>query len=127
MLNLASVTVNGATAAGVLGVDVAAYLGDVLGTGVPNATDASLVDQVGSGAGTGFSVFQDLDPSIIGGVDGHLDVNANDASLINEAASGASVTQIPAVPTLPAGVSLIFGGPDPYLYLSAFKVFLARR
>ena len=45
-------------------------------------------------------------------------VNADDASLINEAASGATVPQIPSVPP---GVSLTFGGPDPYLYLSAVQ------
>ena len=55
---------------------------------LPNATDASLVDQVGSGAGTGFSAFKDLDPVIIGGPESGLFVNAKDASLINEAASG---------------------------------------
>ena len=107
---------NGTSATGVSGVDVVAYPGDVLGTGLPNATDASLVDQVGSGSGSGFSVFKDLDPVIIGGVGGgSLFVNANDASLIDEAASGATVTQIPSIPV---GVSLTFGGPDPYLYLS---------
>ena len=57
---------NGANATGVSSVAVVAYPGDVLGTGLPNATDASLVDQVGSGSGTGFSVFKDLDPVIIG-------------------------------------------------------------
>ena len=117
VLSLSSVQVNGAAGSGVSGVEVVAYLGDVLGTGLANATDASLVDQVGSGAGTGFSAFKDLDPSIIGGVDGGLLVNATDASLINEAASGASIAQIPAVPALPQGVTLTFGGPDPYLYL----------
>jgi hypothetical protein len=121
VLNLSSVKVNGVNAAGESGVDVAAYLGDVLGTGLANATDASLVDQVGSGAGTGFSAFKDLDPSIIAGVDGGAFVNATDASLINEAASGAAVPQIPTLPTLPSGMSLSFGGPDPYLYLSAVQ------
>ena len=118
VLNLSSVLVNGANATGVSGVAVVAYPGDVLGTGVPNATDASLVDQVGSGSGTGFSVFKDLDPVIIGGVGGGLLLNANDASLIDEAASGATVSQIPSIPV---GVSLTFGGPDPYLYLSAVQ------
>ena len=118
VLNLGSVAVNGMTATGVSGVEVVAYLGDVLGAGLPNATDASLVDQVGSGAGTGFSVFKDLDPAIIGGVGGGLFLNANDASLIDEAASGATVPQIPSIPV---GLSLTFGGPDPYLYLSAVQ------
>jgi hypothetical protein len=54
-------------------------------------------------------------------VDGGAFVNATDASLINEAGSGQVVSQIPAVPALPAGVSLTFGGPDPYLYLSAVQ------
>ena len=121
VLNLGNVVVNSAPASGVSGVEAVAYLGDVLGTGVPNATDASLVDQVGSGAGTGFSTFKDLDPSIIAGVDGGSFVNATDASLINEAASGASIAQIPAIPPLPVGTSLITGGPDPYLYLSAVQ------
>jgi hypothetical protein len=121
LLNLSSVMVNNASAAGVSGVQLAAYLGDVLGTGLANATDASLVDQVGSGAGTGFNTFKDLDPSIIGGVDGGAFVNATDASLINEAGSGATVAQIPSVPTLPEGVTLSFGGPDPYLHLSAVQ------
>jgi hypothetical protein len=105
-------------------VNVVAYLGDVLGTGLANATDASLVDQVGSGSGTGFSAFKDLDPVIIGGL-GTIGqagtsqfVNANDASLINEAASGATVMQIPSIPI---GVSLTVGGPDPYLYLGAVQ------
>ena len=47
-----------------------------------------------------------------------LFLNANDASLIDEAASGATVSQIPSIPV---GVSLTFGGPDPYLYLSAVQ------
>ena len=118
LLNLSNVVVNTAAALGVSGVDENAYIGDVLGTGVPNATDASLVDQVASGSGTGFSVFKDLDPVIIGGVGGGLLLNANDASLIDEAASGATVSQIPSIPV---GVSLAFGGPDPYLYLSAVQ------
>ena len=120
VLNLGSVQVNGANATGVSSVSVVAYPGDVLGTGVPNATDASLVDQVGSGSGTGFSKFKDLDPVIIGigGTGSGLFLNANDASLIDEAASGATVPQIPSIPV---GVSLTFGGPDPYLYLSAVQ------
>jgi len=43
---------------------------------------------------------------------------SNDASLIDEAASGATISQIPSIPV---GVSLTFGGPDPYLYLSAVQ------
>ena len=118
VLNLGSVVVNGSNGAGVSGVDAVAYPGDVLGTGLPNATDASLVDQVGSGSGTGFSAFKDLDPAIIGGVGGGMFLNANDASLIDEAASGATIPQITSIPV---GVSLTFGGPDPYLYLSAVQ------
>ena len=118
VLNLNSVQVNGANATGVSSVSVVAYPGDVLGTGLPDATDASLVDQVASGSGTGFSKFKDLDPVIIGGVGSGLLLNANDASLIDEAASGATVSQIPSIPI---GVSLTFGGPDPYLYLSAVQ------
>ena len=115
LLNLSNVMVNATTATGVASVSVVAFPGDVLGTGVPNATDASLVDQVGSGSGSGFSEFKDLDPVIIGGAEGGLFLNANDASLIDEAASGATISQIPSIPV---GVSLTFGGPDPYLYLS---------
>ena len=118
VLSLSSVLVNSANAIGTSSVSVVAYPGDVLGTGLPNATDASLVDQVASGSGTGFSVFKDLDPVIIGGVEGGLLLNANDASLIDEAASGATVSQIPSIPV---GVSLTFGGPDPYLYVSAIQ------
>ena len=118
MLSVSNVVVNGTSAAGVSGVEVAAYLGDIAGTGVANAGDASIVSQVGAGAGTGFNAFKDLDPSIIAGVDGSLNVNATDASLINEAGSGESVSQIPAIPS---GFSLTVGGPDPYLYLSAVQ------
>ena len=120
LLNLSNVMVNSVAGTGVSSVAVVAYPGDVLGTGVPNATDASLVDQVGSGSGSGFSKFKDLDPVIIGtgGTGSGLFLNANDASLIDEAASGATVSQIP---TIPVGVSLTFGGPDPYLYLSAVQ------
>jgi hypothetical protein len=117
-LNLSNVVVNGSAATGVSGVSVVAYLGDVLGTGIPNATDASLVDQVGSGAGTGFSKFKDLDPVIIAGiVVNDFSVNATDASLIAEAASGASV----GIPAIPVGVTLVTGGADPYLYLSSVQ------
>ena len=45
-------------------------------------------------------------------------MNATDASLLDEAASGQTVAQIPSIPN---GVSLTFGGPDPYLYLSAVQ------
>jgi hypothetical protein len=118
LLNLGNVVVNGASAAGVSGVDEAAYLGDVSGGGSVNALGASLVDQVGSGAGTGFSSYKDLDPAIIGAVSGGEFVSATDASLINEAGSGATIVQIPPIPS---GVTLTFGGPDPYLYLSAVQ------
>jgi hypothetical protein len=70
LLNLTNVVVNSVTGAGVSGVDVAAYPGDASGDGGDDALGASLVDQVGSGAGTGFSAYQDLDPSIIGAVSG---------------------------------------------------------
>jgi hypothetical protein len=114
LLNLQNVQINGLAAMGTSGVEEAVYLGNVTGDGVPGALDASLVDQVGSGAGTGFSAFKDLDPAIIGAASGGGVVSALDASLINEAGAGASIPQIPSVPT---GFTLTMGGPDPYLYL----------
>jgi hypothetical protein len=118
ILSFGGLDPNGQFWTGQSSVQVVAYLGDVLGTGIPNATDASLVDQVGSGAGTGFSIFKDLDPVIIAGVEnGSFNVNATDASLINQAASGQSV----GIPAIPGGFALVTGGPDPYLYLSAVQ------
>ena len=103
---------------GVAGVEAVAYLGNVSGSGTLGALDASLVDQVGSGAGSGFSAFKDIDPSIIGGVSGGLTVGALDASLINEAGAGANVPQIPQIPV---NVVPTFEAPDPYLYLSSVQ------
>ena len=98
---------------------VVAYPGDVLGTGLPNATDASLVDQVGIGFRLRFQHVQGSGSCHYRWrIGGGLLLNANDASLIDEAASGATITQIPSIPV---GVSLTFGGPDPYLYLSAVQ------
>ena len=118
VLNLGDVVVNGTSAAGVSGVEEAAYLGNVSGSGNISALDASLVNQVGSGSGTGFSAFKDLDPAIIGGVSGGTNVSALDASLINQAGAGATIAQIPSVPN---GITPTFGGPDPYLYLGAVQ------
>ena len=118
MLNLGNVVVNNTSATGVSGVDEAAYYGDVAGEKSLNALDASLVDQVGSGAGTGFSFYKDLDPSIIGAVTGDLYPSAEDASLINQQASGDT---LPSIPHVPMGVSPPTGGPDPYLYFGAVQ------
>jgi hypothetical protein len=118
LLNLSNVDVNATAATGVSGVDEAAYVGNVSGSGSSSALDASLVNQVGSGSGTGFSAFKDLDPAIIGGVSGGTTVSALDASLINQAGAGATIAQIP---TVPSGVTLTTGGLDPYLYLSAVQ------
>jgi hypothetical protein len=118
VLDLETVTVNATPVIGVSGVQIAAYFGDVTGDGHVDALGASLVDQVGSGAGTGFSAYKDLDPSIIGAVSGEKFVSATDASLINQAGSGAAITQIPSTPS---GLSLVSGGPDPYLYLSPLQ------
>jgi hypothetical protein len=117
VLNLGSVVVNGANGSGVSGVDVSAYLGNVSGSGSLSSLDASLVSQVGDGSGSGFSEFKDLDPNIVGAV-GDSSLSALDASLINEAGVGSVVSQIP---TVPGGINLITGGPDPYLYLSAVQ------
>ena len=118
VLNLGNVLVNNASATGVSGVDEAAYAGDVSGEETLSALDASLVAQVASGAGTGFSAFKDLDPAIIASVSGDSLPCALDASLINQAGAGASISQIPSIPL---AVSPPTGGPDPYLYLSSVQ------
>ena len=116
LLNLGNVLINNTSGTGVSGVDEAAYYGDVSGEESLNALDASLIDQVGTGAGTGFSAYKDLDPSIIGAVSGDLYPSAEDASLINQQGSGAT---LPSIPAIPLSVSPAIGGPDPYLYFSA--------
>jgi hypothetical protein len=118
VLDMEIAYVNVALVTGVSGVDEAAYYGDVSGEESLNALDASLVDQVGAGAGTGFSAFKDLDPSIIGGVGGGEYVNALDASLINQQSGGMTIPSIPQVPT---GVPPVLGGPDPYLYFGSLQ------
>ena len=118
VLNLGSVVVNSTAATGISGVDEAAYYGDVSGEKSLNALDASLVNQVGAGAGTGFSSYKDLDPTIIGAVSGDTLPSALDASLINQQGSGST---LPFVPHVPVGVSPPTGGPDPYLYFGSVQ------
>jgi hypothetical protein len=118
LLNLNNVVVNSFAATGASAVDENAYVGNVSGSGSLSSLDASLVNQVGDGSGTGFTEFKDLDPAIIGGVSGDSTLSSLDASLINEAGVGSAVSQIPSVP---GGITLVTGGPDPYLYLSAVQ------
>ena len=77
-----------------------------------------MVNQVGSGAGTGFSAYKDLDPSIIGDVGGDSLPSALDASLINQQGGGDT---IPSIPHVPVDVTPPTGGPDPYLYFGSIQ------
>ena len=81
-----------------------------------NALDASLVNQVGSGAGTGFSPYKDLDPSIIGSVS-RWSTGQRSRCLPHQPAGQRQYHT--AVPRVPVNVSPPIGGPDPYLYFTS--------
>ncbi len=119
LLATQSVVLNGTAAQGDDAIDVNAYQGDIDGSHTYTGLDASLIDRVSVGQGTGFSVFKDLDPWIIGSVtaSGTLGVTGLDAADVDKAAVGSFPSVIPQPPT---GFTITGPlGPDPRLYLAA--------
>jgi hypothetical protein len=101
VLGLTNVTVNGSAANGVAGVDVAAYAGDVHADGSYTPLDAALIDSVSGGGGTGFSVFQNLAPAIVGDVSGSGNGNVAplDATEVNLKGTGGTIAAVPNIPS----------------------------
>jgi hypothetical protein len=112
VLDVQNVLVNGAVGAAVSGVEEAAFLGNVTGSGQYSALDGSLISQDAVGSGSGFAKFKDLDPTVIGDPSGSGGLTALDASLVRQVAVGSSVPQIPST----GGVTPPSGGLDPRLY-----------
>jgi len=101
------------------GVQVAAYLGDVVGAGGPfSLGDATAISAVAGGIAStvaqtipGFATFPDLDPAIIGDVSLAGTVNFADATLMNQQLVSAQVK----IPYAPIGLPVPPVGPDPTL------------
>ncbi len=119
LLATQNVVINGTAAQGDDAVDVNAYPGDVDGSHTYSGLDATLISRVTVGGGTGFSVFKDLDPWIIGSVTGSstLSVTGLDATDVSRAVVGSYPGVIPPLST---GITITGAtGPDPRLYLAA--------
>jgi hypothetical protein len=109
------------------GVQVAAFFGDVTGTGGPfSVADASTMSVLaGSVPNTvaqtlpGFAAFPDLDPVIIGDVamTGLGFVSSTDASAMNQQIVAAR----PSIPFAPAGLPVTPAGPDPTLSVDSMQ------
>jgi hypothetical protein len=103
------------------GIQVAAFFGNVSGSGGPlslsdvNAitTIASLVPSTTAQTIPGFSAFPNLDPVIVGDValQNLGFVNSTDASVINQEL----VLPRNSIPFVPTGLPLVISGPDPTL------------
>jgi len=115
LLQLGSITVNGASFTGVVAnsVHVNAYFGDVNGDGKIDSTDTSIITVVastnpGSSTGfTGFPAYSLLDPVIIGDLAGNGAVDSGSITILNNFNVGlyASAKQIPIPPVLTGVVS----------------------
>ncbi len=97
------------------GLDVNAYLGDVEGVGAYGGGDAALLDRVALSLDTGFAAFPQLDPLIIGGLDGSTTgVDSTDVTIINLENVGEGPAQVPPTAGLPL-TAFTAAGPDPAL------------
>jgi hypothetical protein len=94
------------------GVQVDAYLGDVVGAGTLITQDASDIQRVASALDSGFAQYPLLNPAIIASLTNTNNVNGSDASLILANLSGATE---PLIPPQPFGSSVSASGPDPAL------------
>ncbi len=115
LLHLSNIVINGTTTAvNSDGIEAVAYLGDVAGTGSFSPLDAALISEIAVGIDSGFSAFEQLDPSIIGNVSGTGTTNSSDVTLMNRLLAGIAAPQIPQPP---AGLTIPAIGPDPTLSL----------
>ena len=124
LLHFSSELLNGTAGpiaiAGVDGVQVVAYLGDVTDTGGPlSLQDATAISVVGSGVPNtaaqtipGFTAFPNLDPILIGDVSLQGIVNQTDAGTMTQQVGG---TARPTIPYAPIGLPVTPVGPDPTL------------
>ncbi len=117
VLQLSGVQVDGGAlqAVGDNAVEVNAYFGDVSGEGGYNPLDAALISRVATTIDTGFASFPNLDPVIIGDIQGTGLVTSTDVTLMNQEVAGVSVTRIPT----PTGLSVPTTGADPSLSVAA--------
>jgi hypothetical protein len=121
LLNPSSITVNGAPFAGVSagGVHVNAYFGDLSGDGQITGLDLATAGNVAAGTPTspiGLSAYKLVDPALIGDIEGDGSI---DAGTISSLAAFLARVSTPAIPVPPSGLTIIPGGPDPALSLSA--------
>ena len=112
------------TVAGVDGVQVASYFGDVNDAGGPlNLQDATAISVVGSGVPNtaaqtipGFTAFPTLDPILIGDVSLQGIVNQTDAGAITQQVGG---TSQPTIPYAPIGLPVTPVGPSALASMAA--------
>ncbi len=116
LLHLSNISLNGGNSAVANddGVQVDAYLGDVLGDGTYSPLDASLIARVATDFDSGFAAFGLLDPAIIGDLTTDGFVNSTDVTLVNRWLAGFVQSQFPPIPT---GLTITPTGPDPILSL----------
>ncbi len=82
LLHLSNISLNGgnSTVANDDGIQVDAYLGDVLGDGTYSPLDASLIARVATDFDSGFAAFPFVDPAIVGNISADGFVNSTDAA-----------------------------------------------
>ncbi|MBX9628182.1 MAG: Ig-like domain repeat protein, partial [Gemmataceae bacterium] len=110
VLDLGTVQVNDAQAVAADGVHAAAYPGDADADRAYSALDAALIAR--SGGGVGLAAFDDLDPVLIGDLDGD---GVMDPELVARRAVGQTVPQLP---DRPAGAAPAPTGTGPKLYFA---------
>jgi hypothetical protein len=104
LLDLSSITVNGAAFGGVAanGVHVNAYLGDVTGDGKITGLDVAAASSIAQGnpiSPIGLSAYKLVDPAIVGDIAGDASIDATAVSDLAAFTTHLSVPQIPAPPT----------------------------
>jgi hypothetical protein len=119
LLDLSEVTANG-TIVAVVGdaIHVNAYFGDVTGNGTIDGLDVATANTVAQGnpsSPLGLSAYKLVDPAIVGDIGGNGSIDAGAVSSLASFTSNLHPVQIP---TPPAGLTIVAGGPDPTLSLA---------
>ncbi|HYV35271.1 MAG TPA: IPT/TIG domain-containing protein [Gemmataceae bacterium] len=117
LLHLGNIVINGSTSvASVDGIQLVAYLGDVMGTGSYSSLDSAFIGRVAVRLDSGFKAFAQMDPALVADINGNGRVDSGDVTLINRQLVGITV---PLIPTPPTGLSIAPVGPDPEIGLPA--------
>jgi hypothetical protein len=117
LLHCGSITVNSAAFSGVVadGLHVNAYFGDVTGDGKISGLDVATAGTVASGSSSGLAAYKLVDPAVIGDIAGDASI---DATAESDLASVTSNLPTPQLPSIPTGLTITPGGPDPTLSLA---------